>query len=467
LGGAAQIVVGQIAIPKGLKCRAWQTLALRIAPMVSLIRLQAAMEERLIIHNFAGIKSIRIEINKINIIIGPQASGKSVCAKLLFFFKSFVLHMVETVENDVGKRNLDSSYKQKFQEYFPPESWDANAFRLRYEIGDLFIEISRKQGDTSKVTLDYSGLYTSFFRDLRVVNKKIKESMSEGSVGASFAIPRDFLNEYLGVVLSPKLPKQAGFTQLFIPAGRSFFANLQNSIFSFLSSSNALDPFLIEFGKLYEGYKNVRLRRPAKADKSTSTKDFQEEVERLIEKVICGKHVRIKGSDYLESPDGRRVSLSNSSSGQQETLPLAIILSILPTIASRVGKTVYIEEPEAHLFPEAQRTIVELIAVTFNQSKNNLQFVVTTHSPYVLTALNNLLQAGSLYETLDGDSLESLQTVMPQFKSLEPKDISAYAFMAGGCSTIIEPQTGLIDASIIDSVSDTIAIEFDALIGID
>jgi hypothetical protein len=108
-----------------------------------------------------------------------------------------------------------------------------------------------------------------------------------------------------------------------------------------------------------------------------------------------------------------------------------------------------------------------LIALTFNQSKNNLQFVVTTHSPYVLTALNNLLQAGLLYESLDGDRLLSLQTVMPQFKTLEPKDISAYAFMAGGCSTIIEPETGLIDASIIDSVSDILAIEFDALIGID
>jgi predicted ATP-binding protein involved in virulence len=108
-----------------------------------------------------------------------------------------------------------------------------------------------------------------------------------------------------------------------------------------------------------------------------------------------------------------------------------------------------------------------LIALTFNQSKNNLQFVVTTHSPYVLTALNNLLQAGLLYESLDGDRLLSLQTVMPQFKTLEPKDISAYAFMAGGCSTIVEPETGLIDASIIDSVSDILAIEFDALIGID
>jgi hypothetical protein len=319
---------------------------------------------------------------------------------------------------------------------------------LRYEIGDSFIEISRKEGDMSKVTLTYSDLYKSFLRDLRVVNKKVKESVSEGSLRASFAIPRDILSEYLGFVLSPRLPRQAGFTQLFIPAGRSFFANLQNSIFSFLSSSNALDPFLIEFGKLYEGYKNVRLRRPTRSEKSAEDKDYQDEVERLIEKVICGKHVRIKGSDYLDSPDGRRVSLSNSSSGQQETLPLAIILSILPTIASRVGKTVYIEEPEAHLFPEAQRTIVELIALTFNQSKNNLQFIVTTHSPYVLTALNNLLQAGLLYEALDGDRLLSLRSVMPQFKAMDPRDISAYAFMAGGCTSIIDPETGLIDASL-------------------
>jgi predicted ATPase len=65
--------------------------------MINLQNNWLPMEERLIIRNFAGIMNIKVEIKKINIIIGPQASGKSVCAKLLFFFKSFVWHIASAI----------------------------------------------------------------------------------------------------------------------------------------------------------------------------------------------------------------------------------------------------------------------------------------------------------------------------------------------------------------------------------
>ena len=98
------------------------------------------MEEKLIVRQFAGIGSIDLDINKINIIIGPQASGKSVCAKLLFFFKSLIWQIVATVENEDTKRSLDSLYKKKFEEYFPPEYWGDKSFLIRYIIKDSFIE---------------------------------------------------------------------------------------------------------------------------------------------------------------------------------------------------------------------------------------------------------------------------------------------------------------------------------------
>ncbi len=43
--------------------------------------------EKLLIHNFAGLKEVTIEVSPITGFIGPQASGKSVIAKLLYFFR--------------------------------------------------------------------------------------------------------------------------------------------------------------------------------------------------------------------------------------------------------------------------------------------------------------------------------------------------------------------------------------------
>ncbi|MEG4839574.1 AAA family ATPase [Microcoleus sp. B9-D4] len=428
------------------------------------------MAEKLIVKNFAGIKDLEIEIKRINILIGPQASGKSVCAKLLFYFKNFVWEILSVVDNEQTKRNLDSNYSKTFEEYFPPDCWGKQDFFIRYEISNVFIEVRRKQDTKGRISLSYSDFFKKKLADLRNLLKKGREKSSE--IAPSFDIiysslfSQKFLKDHLVESLGRSIGREAAFNQLFIPAGRSFFSNIQSNIFSILSSNNTLDPFLRSFGSTYEGIKNLGIQYEVDVE-DKYTKDILEEINRLIEQSLCGKHIQEKGKDFLEVADGRRISIANSSSGQQETLPLTIILAALPLLASPpVGQTVYIEEPEAHLFPSAQRNIVELIATVFNSRKEQLQFFITTHSPYVLTALNNLLQAGLLYEESSEDIQHQLEEIVSRYKSLDVSDLSAYVLMNGKCNSIVCPDTGLIDARVIDSVSDELAIEFDQLLNL-
>jgi AAA15 family ATPase/GTPase len=427
------------------------------------------MAEKLIVRNFAGIKDLEIEIKRINILIGPQASGKSVCAKLLFYFKNFVWEILSVVDNEQTKRNLDSNYSKRFEEYFPPDCWGKEHFLIRYEISNVFIEVRRKQETKGRISLSYSDFFKKELAYLRNLLKKVREKSSEKNTQYDnfdkLYFTAQLLRDHLVESLGKSIGREAAFNQLFIPAGRSFFANLQSNIFSFLSSNNALDPFLRSFGSTYESIKRGRLT--SRFYRERYTKDIQEEINRLIEKSLCGKHIHEKGKDFLEVADGRRISVANSSSGQQETLPLTIMLAALPFLASsRVGQTVYIEEPEAHLFPSAQRNIVELIATVFNYRKEQLQFFITTHSPYVLTALNNLLQAGLIYEESSEDIQHQLEEIVSRYKSLDVSDLSAYVLSDGKCHSIVCPDTGLIDARVIDSVSDELAIEFDQLLNL-
>jgi predicted ATP-binding protein involved in virulence len=430
------------------------------------------MAEKLIIKDFAGIKELEIEVKRINILIGPQASGKSICAKLLFYFKNFVWEILSIVENEQTKRHLDSSYSKKFEEYFPPDSWGDYDFFITYKISNVFIEISRSQNSKGKILLNYSDLFKKEITGLRSLIRKTKVKSSDKNADYEqldiLYFTRQVLRDHLIDSLSTSLGKEAAFNQLFIPAGRSFFANLQSNIFSFLSSNNALDPFLRAFGSTYESIKSTRLRfRIRNRSEEKDLREIQDEISRLIEKSLCGKHVHEKGKDFLEVADGRRISVANSSSGQQEILPLTIMLAALPfLLAPRSGQTVYIEEPEAHLFPSAQRNVIELIATVFNYRKEKLQFFITTHSPYVLTALNNLLQAGLLYEESSQDVLHQLEKIVPRYKAFTTSDLSAYVLANGKCSSIICSDTGLIDAKVIDSVSDELAIEFDKLLSL-
>jgi AAA15 family ATPase/GTPase len=357
--------------------------------------------EKIEIKGFVGIKDVTLEIKNINILIGPQASGKSIVAKLLFYFKNFIPEITKAAMSAGHKRDLDKNFKKRFEEYFPPSSWGSGSFSIRYSINQQFIEIHRKSGakkDSSGIALSYSDFYKDKFTEFRnsIQKKTVKPNARDRQLvdlfrdELAYEIQQSFLSE-----IATELGRTSIFLQLYIPAGRSFFANLRSSIFTFLSDNNAVDPFLVEFGKYYERIKaSSGLRN---SQKRINNKAVRDEIALLNRKILCGKYIQKDGEDYLEINEGRTISIANSSSGQQETLPLSIILGTTALVKPDIGGTsIYIEEPEAHIFPSAQKEIVELIATVYNSRENSLQFLITTHSPYILTAFNNLLQAGSL-----------------------------------------------------------------------
>ncbi|OLT62414.1 AAA family ATPase [Moorena bouillonii] len=427
------------------------------------------MVEKLTVKNFAGIEELEIEVKRINIVIGPQASGKSVCAKLLFYFKNFVWKILYTVENQQTKRQLESSYSKTFENYFPPDSWGDDDFYIKYDISNVFIEISKKPNTKGKLDISYSELFKKELLELRKGLKKISgkssDKITQLELVERILFSREILREQLTKFLSSSVCDEAAYTQLFIPAGRSFFANLQSSIFSLISNKSVIDPFLIEFGSTYETIKRLNVRI-IKETEDINKKEINDEIDRLVKKVLCGEHIQEKGEDFVKMADGRRISIANSSSGQQATFPLTIMLSALSFLvdARSAGQTVYIEEPEAHLFPSAQRNMVELIACVFNSDRKKLQFFITTHSPYILTSINNLIQAGMLYEESSEDVLPKLEEIVPRYKALSTLDLSAYVLENGKAENMLDKETGLIDANLIDGVSDELAIEFDELL---
>ena len=430
--------------------------------------------EQIEIKDFVGIKDITIEVKAINILIGPQASGKSIIAKLLFYFKEFVFEILQAAEESQNIVSFNKSCQLKFKEFFPSSSWGTKDFVIRYSINKEFIEISRKKTKnkkkTTEVVLNYSKFYKDEFIDLRKhiqeQNKKILEQEKKVGVLSRLELSFDFKLMFLSYI-SEEIHRIAAFTQLYIPAGRSFFAHLKNNIFTFLSESNTVDPFLTDFGTFYEKIKSP-ITLEIVNNKASEQKELYREINSLNEKILCGKYIQKDGDDYLQLTEGRTIAIANSSSGQQETLPLIIILRRLIFLSSKVsGNSVYIEEPEAHIFPAAQKNIVELISTVYNARKDSLQFFITTHSPYILTAFNNLIQAGILAEDATEEKINRISRHVPKTRFLDPDEVAVYSLENGYCKSIIDEETGLIDANIIDEVSNELAIQFDKLLDLE
>ncbi len=422
------------------------------------------MNERLTIHNFAGIKHLELDLRPISILIGSQATGKSICAKLLYHFKGFVFDIFSAVENEQTSEELDNGFLTEFEEYFPPDSWGTGAFSVRYAVGDEFIEVSKGASETAATKLSYSGV----FRDqLRLAQREMKNTMEvrPGAPQMDRWLAVSAVRVKVLAAVGSRLGPFADYSQVFIPAGRSFFAHLQSSVFSYLSTNKAIDPLLTEFGRFYENMKHLQFRTRSHKEHDN---DLKKAIDKTVESILHGKHVLEKGRDYLQHNDGRRTSLANASSGQQELLPLAIILSLFPFARfERWGFSIYIEEPEAHLFPASQRAIVQLLAMVFNTSKNPLQFFVTTHSPYILTSMNNLMQAGYLLDRLPESEHARVCEIVPKEQILRPKDVSAYALEAGFAERLCCDDTGLIPTSVIDEVSDALSIQFGDLLEVE
>lgn len=416
--------------------------------------------EKLTIENFLSIEKASIELKKINIFIGPQAQGKSIIAKAINFFKEIPFSLLESMVENETKREYTVKLVEKFEKIFPPEYWSGKTFSMDYSNDHYHVNITNsKHTKKNKINIIFSD---EIDKAIKAVRKQIKKSQdiekSETKALARFtiydeAVPALNTSLFHGAE-NPKLEQI-----IYIPAGRSFFANLQKNIFSFLTTNIKIDYFLTDFGSLYEQTKgNSFLRHFNKA--------IPPSVLKLVENLICGKFSQDQGEDWITGKSGK-INVSNSSSGQQESLPMALMLSTWPYIKyPETYRSFIIEEPEAHLFPVAQGMVVSLIANAYNSSDPHSSYTITTHSPYILTALNNLIQAGNVLSSIEEKKKKDLFAVIPKDEIIYFSDISAYLIDGGTAKGILDYEFKLIDADAIDRISNIFAEKFDKLLNL-
>lgn len=396
------------------------------------------------------------EFKSINILIGPQGTGKSVTVKLHYFFRSFFGELEKNILNGASISSLDKIQNLKFSTYFPKDTWPQGYFRISYSLNDFQIFVERAHDE---VKIDYSDhLRQAIIRIRNKYAEKVANLSNRGNLSRYLSTFESLI--HLRQVLRTEIGDLSIHHQFFIPAGRSFFANIQRSIFSLLKDNLTLDPFLIEFGAEYESMKRSYNEEPLDAES-------QQAFDRIINEILKGDYLREEDQDFLVHDDTRKVNLSNASSGQQEILPLIVVLKALHNIKLSVeGATIYIEEPEAHLFPNAQKAIVQLLSRVFNSNEDKFQIIVTTHSPYILSSFNNLLEAGRL-TILKPDSAKSIAEIVPVAAQIKPGLLTAYSINNGKKEDLIDKETNLIVQTVLDDVSNDIAIEFGKLLDIE
>jgi predicted ATP-binding protein involved in virulence len=111
-------------------------------------------------------------------------------------------------------------------------------------------------------------------------------------------------------------------------------------------------------------------------------------------------------SSLTITKNGKDLNISQLSTGEKTTILLVVDIAMRLAIANSGDKSLYgegivlIDEIDLHLHPQWQREVIPALLATFP----NLQFIVTTHSPQVLSKVKKesifILEDGKLLENV-------------------------------------------------------------------
>lgn len=441
--------------------------------------------QKLQIHNFRQIDDATIEVAQYLLLIGEQASGKSTLAKLIYFFKSLpqdylaILYdsqneKIRSIKNLFIKRILD-----KFNQYFGLTSRLDDDFYIKYYYdmdSDAYILLSKNPALKITFADNYWKCISNKTRDC--INQ-IHHSELPVS-GTSFAIQEKRKNSVLQKLRT--LTSQLFFDDnesMFFPAGRNitvsypeqfqylFYGVLDKTPDDKKAESNTIDLTLM---KEYVGYSKLLIDYFATQtqfiDQST---ELGKVLARKVSEILHGKYNNDSGFEKIKYEEDEFVPLKLSSSGQQECI--RIIQDLVYIWSQDIHASRIIEESETHLYPTAQKLLVDLMALIFNKTKG--QVILTTHSPFILSAFNNLLFYNKvlLSNPQKADELAShfgVEKLTGEDERLDvaPKDFRAYALKPGCgeyCKSIFDSKTQLIGENYIDEATENIYADFDFL----
>lgn len=404
--------------------------------------------EKLVINNFLCIKHAEIILNDFVVFVGPNSSGKSLCAKLVYYFRSFAYDCFITLRKDFDTRSLKSLLKTSFLKIFYIDKLSDKDFIITYATDNFSISITLRKG---KLDIDIDNSFIA-----------IRNTIKKNLITNDTPLFSDNLVRDTGVfdLFVKRVGSRSSHMQIFVPSSRTIYTQLSDNIFLLFDNPKiVLDSLVKDFGQLLSFVtKNVYKEIQLNSDKSY---DIEYKHIKIALKDIFGADLSYIDNKWLFIHEDGRIVLSTwGSSGQQEMLPLAIILQTLPFMRFRPykGKTIYIEEPETHMFPTTQTKIIKLLVDMFNMDKLRFHFVVTTHSPYILTTLNNILLKVANENETNTTNLEGSNN------RIMINSISVYMIDKGEAHDIYDRETGLIEAEIIDEVSIEILNEYNNIL---
>ena len=374
--------------------------------------------QKVIIQNLGPIKECEIDLKPFTVFIGESGTGKSAILKTVSLLKWIYKKMQYKVLLKHSKVKSDALR-------FRLKGLLENSMLDNFVTKDTYIDFL--EDNTSLITIEnnklnpkYDNIKTDIFwvgkvvflNDTRIAIPELLSSPSGKRVNMSY-LTNDMIDSFYSIVKNKKDFKLSTM-----------------DISLLVKVKNWSDYFFIK-----RGDREIKFENSSSGEKNSA-----------IVEAVCDYFA--KEYDFA---DGFSRGLLSIISQRVEIKKIEEIQNFIKRNEFKNFLDILIEEPELNLFPTNQQKLAYYLSSLRNH-KNKPNIILSTHSPYMLTAINNLILAYSLYNNKKTNK-EEIEKLIPKKDMLNIDDLAVYEIGRGGAKNIINYELGIIDAESIDDVA--------------
>jgi len=407
--------------------------------------------------NVGPIIEVKLDLNKFNVFMGEQSSGKSTIAKIISFchwvekdaalhqsFENYQLNKKYFIEKLETFHNLKGYFNNKSEIKF-----ESDTIRIHYKWNDFEIswvnQFSYKRNKISYIPSERSHSILPEIEKLELPNNYLKSFLFDWFNARKY-YPKDHLIKLLDIDVNYYFSESSKENHI-LNKNNSYDILLSNAS----SGLQSVTPLIVMIDHLINNIYTDEQNLSYEIDE-VKAKVTQILISELMIKPIYKK-------DYTDIEERKKIISELNQKISEKDTSVTEYFNHYKIVSNNLFRThstnLIIEEPEQNLFPSTQKSLIYFLLASTNSNPDH-HLTLTTHSPYVLYAINNCIMA-----TLVQDKLSDIEkNKLYCFNSkIAPELISIYQINNGKIKCI-QQEDGLIGENFFDNQMKEVMDEF-------
>lgn len=411
----------------------------------------------IVIKNVGPIKNVEFDLNKINVFMGPQSSGKSTIAKIVSYCSWFEKNYI------LAAKPLKDFYSELVEYHNLEDAYFDDKSYIEYTSKNCHIVFVGSDKKSVQITtaVDAENVFKNEKIEYIPAERNVVSIPGIGEYNKAHNNILGFLYDWYEAKREKKkeqhfvLPVKSlgSVSYYYSQEDDSDNVQIEDKTIKLQHSSSGLmsvTPMIVVFDYIVKGiYAKKRIKTPFEIVNLRARLDsFDDDIKGRLIKLMNEME---ETSARLKKAKSFQLEYSNVISGEMkaELEDMENVINDLQRDFSReIGfdsdynyTKVIIEEPELNLFPKTQQELVYYMLSVLNSDERDHQLVLTTHSPYILFALNNCMMGGLVKDNIPE---KERQSFVSQTAWIDPKKVSIYEIHDGSLQTI-QDEDGIIE----------------------